>query len=109
MKTLTDHEVFWLARYAHNTLAPLFAEVKTLEPSIRFSIEMVFANPDRSHTEGSIEVRGHWDRRDPVMFLQRGHLSAKADIDQLAEVVKDKIAGLKDLAEISALLESVTV
>ena len=47
MTTLTDHDVFWLARYAHNTLAPLFAEVKAIEPSLRFSIELAFANPGK--------------------------------------------------------------
>lgn len=89
----TDHEVFWLARYAHNTLAPLFAEVKAIEPSIRFSIEMAFQNPDRPHTRGSINVYGHWDRES--MFLYQTQLGTKAAIDKLALQIKDKIDKLK--------------
>jgi len=106
---LSDHEVFWLARYAHNQLAPLFAEVKALDSSIRFSIEMVFANPDRPYTEGHLEVRGHWARNKPVMFLQKGHLFTKADIDQLAQVVKDKIAHLHLDAALAELPELTSV
>jgi len=108
MSTPTDHDIFWLARYAHNKLAPLFAEVKTLEPQIRFSIEMVFANPDRPYTEGFVTVYGHWTRKEPLMFLSASRQHSKADIDLVAELVRDKIAHLHLDAAV-AELESVAV
>lgn len=107
MKTNTDHEVFWLARYTHNTLAPLIAEAKAIEPSIRLSIELAFANPSKPFTHGHVNVYAHWDR--DKMFLYDMRHRTKVDIDKLADQVKDKIAGLKDTQEITALLESVSV
>ena len=105
---MNPNDVFWLARYAHNTLAPLFAEVKAIEPSLQFHIEMCFADSDSKYQQNShINVFAHWSRAG--MLQQDYGLKTKQDIDKLANTIKDKIAGLKDQQEISALLESVSV
>jgi hypothetical protein len=96
MANLTDPEVFWLARYAHNKLAPLFKEAKAIEPSLRFSIELRFHNPNKEFAEGRVAVFGHWDRTTtPAMFLYSTRNETKADIDQLAVQVKADIDRLK--------------
>ncbi|WP_346924636.1 hypothetical protein [uncultured Arthrobacter sp.] len=89
MTTPTDHDVFWLARYAYNTLAPLIAEAKSIEPSIRFSLEMRFPNTETHHGDGSIAAYAHWDRDD--MFLYTPAQRTKADIDKLADVLRGKV------------------
>ena len=107
-KNLTNHELFWLASYAHNTLAPLYAELKTIEPSIQNAVKIEFADAESCYFKNNfISVDCHWGR--DGMFLQESHLTTKADIDKLASKVKDKITALKDMQEISALLESATV
>lgn len=89
---MNDNEVFWLARYAHNTLAPLFKEAQAIEPSIKYTIEMHFYNPEVRFT-GSIGVYAHWDR--PGMFLHTLSQKSKADIDTVARSLREKLADLK--------------
>lgn len=93
MTTLNDHEVFWLARYAHNKLAPLFKEAKTVDLTTKFNIEMRFQNPDTKHQVGSIMVISHWDRGG--MFQYTDNLHTKADIDKLVIKIKADIEKLK--------------
>lgn len=91
---LTDHEVFWLARYAHNRLAPLFAELKTIEPSIYTSIEMRFPDKDSVYASlNGVQVSVHWARE--PMFLQSAPLVSTADIDELAAEVRADIEKLR--------------
>jgi len=105
---MNPNDVFWLARYAHNTLAPLFAEAKAIEPSIQFHLELAFADTDsKFQKDNHVNVVSHWGR--DGMFLQTWHHRTKHDIDKVAEQVRGKIVALKDLQEISALLESATV
>jgi hypothetical protein len=90
MATPTVHDVFWLARYAHNKMAPLFAELKTLEPSTQFNIDMSFADATSVYQKDNhVTVDAHWGRTG--MFLQSGHMLTKADIDKLAEQVRAKV------------------
>ncbi len=94
MATLTDHDVFWLARYAHNTLAPLMDEAKAIEPSIQFHLELAFADADsKFQQDNHVNFLSHWGR--DGMFLQTWHHRTKADIDKLAEQVRAKIDTLK--------------
>lgn len=90
---MNDHEVFWLARYAHNTLAPLIKEAQTIDPSIRFSIEMRFENANTEFGDGHVNAYAHWDRKDG-MFLYSTWNVSESDIDNLATQVRDKTAGL---------------
>lgn len=94
MTTLTDHDVFWLVRYAHNKLAPLFAEAKAIEPSIQVTLELQFANPDSVHQKvNSVAVASHWDRAG--MFQHTYGLTDAAAIDRLAEKVRADVDKLK--------------
>lgn len=93
-KNMTDHELFWLARYAHNTLSPLFSELRKIEPSIHVTIASVFTTKDSLYNLlGGVSVDVHWAR--DSMFLQSSGHSSKEDIDRLAVRVKADIENLK--------------
>lgn len=88
------NDLFWLARYAHNTLAPLFNEAKAIVPTIQFHIELNFADADSAHNKyNSLNVASHWSRSD--MFVHSICNQTKADIDQLAERVRADVDKLK--------------
>lgn len=94
MSNLTANEVFRLARYAYNTLAPLFAEVKTIEPSLQFSIDLTFADQDsRFQKDNHIQIDAHWNRGG--MFLSSGHLHTQQDVDTLAVRIRTGLDAMK--------------
>lgn len=100
MSTLTDHDVFWLARYAHNTLAPLFAEAQQVEPTTKFDIDMNFHNPSAELADGYINIYGHWKRDGMFLYSTRSH--STADIDKLAVKIRADIEKLKSEALVTA-------
>lgn len=81
---LTDREVFRLARYAYSTLAPLMAELREIEPSVYYSIELRFPTEDSVFNQlNGVQVSVHWARGD--MPVNYSSLRSTDDID--AEVV----------------------
>lgn len=95
MTTLTDHEVFWLARYAHNTLAPVVAEARKYAPSIQFDIEMSFCTEDSPfHKVNHVTV---WVRAKGQPHSSVAHetvMTTRAQVDALVERVRAKIDSL---------------
>ena len=90
------HDTFWLGRYAHNKLAPLFTQAKAIEPSIQFIIELTFADKESMYSkENHINVASHWSR--DGMFQMSSWLRDKDDVDRFAAKVKDDVANLKPL------------
>lgn len=94
---MNDHEVFWLARHAHNTLAPLIKDAQEVDPSIRLSIEMRFENPNVEFGGGRVSAYGHWARKDG-MFIYSTWITSKENIAQLAAEVRDKISALQPVS-----------
>lgn len=93
-KTLTSHYVFWLARYAHNKLQPLFNELREIEPSIYTEIGLRFPTSDSVYPGlNGIQVSVHWKREG--MFLHSSSLRSADEIDALAVEVKADIEKLK--------------
>lgn len=97
-KTITDHEVFQLARYAHNTLAPLVDEARQYEPSVTLHIEMSFCNEDSPHHNyNNVGVNSHWKRGG--MFHQGICLTTAGEVDDIAKKVRDFITTEQQAAE----------
>lgn len=87
------NDTFWLARYAHNQLAPLFAQVKAIEPSLQFHVELTFADEDSKFSKDShISVTSHWDREG--MFQNSSWLRNKTDVDRFVIKVEADVAKL---------------
>jgi hypothetical protein len=92
----TSHDIFWLARYAHNTLAPVFAQAKAIEPSLQFQIEITFADEDSKFShENHITIASHWGR--DGMFQYSTWLRTKADVDRFAAKVEGDVTNLQPL------------
>ena len=83
-KIESAHDVFWLARYAHNTLDPLFKAARQYEPSLYLVMQMNFSGA--TLTENSVSVFGHWDR--DRMFLYAPTLRTTAGVDKAAAKVQ---------------------
>lgn len=96
------NDVFWLARYAFNTLNPLVEEAKAIEPSIQFHLELGFADADSEfQKDNHVNCVSHWGR--DGMFFQTWHHQTKSDIDALAKKVRAKVEALQAEAEAEAL------
>lgn len=86
-KNIDQHEVFWLARYAHNTLAPLYAEAQEFEPSLSFGIDLGFNHADAAfHRENNICAYAHWKREGMLHFTSG--ITDKAGVDAVAKVIQ---------------------
>lgn len=86
------NDIFWLARYAHNTVAPLIAEAQQYEKSISFKIELRFASADGSYPKtDAVNVLGFWERDRPLMFLHENGLTTKEAVDKVAAKVQEFI------------------
>jgi hypothetical protein len=84
-KIESAHDVFWLARYAHNTLDPLFKAAKQYDPTIQWSIELTFADKDSQYAKSNhVTLRAHWAREQPIMLFQVPHLYDKGGVDGAA-------------------------
>jgi hypothetical protein len=88
-------DTFWLARYAHNQLEPLFTQAKTIEPSLMFMISLTFADAGSAYDRNHVSVYAHWDR--DGMFQYSTFLRTTADVDRLATKVKADVANLEPL------------
>jgi len=95
MTSLKDNpnDTFWLARYAHNKLAPLFAQAKAIEPSLMFAIDLTFADEGSQHRGNHISVASHWDREG--MFQMSWWIFTKAELDRFAAKVAADVATLE--------------
>lgn len=95
------NDIFWLARYAHNKTAPLFAKAKAIEPTVCSAIEMFFAEPGAQyHGDNAIEVKAWWNR--DGMFQMSNRLKSQADVDRFAAKLEGDVAVLA----IPALVEA---
>jgi hypothetical protein len=84
---IDPHEVFWLAKYAHNRIAPLIRAAKQFEPSTTLHIEMSFCDEEGPfHKQNHIGISSHWKR--DGMLLQSGLLLTKEDVDRVANNVQ---------------------
>jgi hypothetical protein len=91
------NDTFWLARYAHNQLEPLFDQAKAIEPTLSFHIEINFADEDSKFgSENYVSINAHWDRGG--MFQSSSWLRDKADADRFVAKVKADVANLETLA-----------
>ena len=86
------NDMFWLARYAHNTLAPIFAEAKAIEPTLTYSIQLTFADVESVHNGDHLGVYAHWDR--DGMFQYSPWLRTKGEVDFFADKVQADVAEL---------------
>ena len=88
-KQLSGHDVFWLARHAHNVLDPLIKVAQTYEPSIIFKIEMRFdcIGGNNKPLSNAVEVMAHWDRGG--MFFMSELLRDKSGLDRWAKFIRD--------------------
>ena len=89
------NDTFWLARYAHTQLAPLFAQAKAIEPSLMFAIHLNFADAESAFHGDHVNVYAHWDREG--MFQYSTWLRTKDDVDRFAAKVAADVANLKPL------------
>ena len=81
------NDTFWLARYAHNTLAPLIEAARQYEPEIHYSIQVTFDVEQTYRAAGSyLAIHAHWTR--PLMLLHESNLTTKADVDKAAAKVQ---------------------
>jgi hypothetical protein len=88
------HDLFFLAHYAYNTLNPLVAEAKAIEPSVQFGIDITFGHDDAAYTKvHKISAELHWDR--DGMLAQSWSIKTKSDVDLFAETLRGKIDKLK--------------
>jgi hypothetical protein len=91
----SSHDIFWLARYAHNKTAPLIEQAKAIEPSIMFSIHITFADEGTVYDGNNIGIYSHWDR--DGMFQYSTWLRTKADVDRFVAKVEGDVANLQPL------------
>lgn len=90
MKIETAHDVFWLARYAHNTIHPLIKAAQQYDPSIRLGIELRFEEKFTWLPNGAcLNIISHWDGR--LMFLHENWLTSKTQVDKAAAKVQEFI------------------
>lgn len=81
------NRMFWLARYAHNTLDPLLKQAKEFEPSLHWTIELNFADQDSRHYKYNfININAFWSR--DGMFLYETHLVLSENVDRVARKVQ---------------------
>ena len=86
--------VLALAQYAYTRVAPLFAQAKTIDPSIHFEISMVFADQESwIHHECHVKVWAHWSG--PGMFQHSDWLQTMEDVDAYAAALADDVAALQ--------------
>jgi hypothetical protein len=90
------NDTFWLARYAHNTLAPIFAKAKAIEPTLSIHVELNFSDEDsRFGYSNSLSVNAHWSRKG--LFQMSPQMRTQADVDRFAEKVAADVAALRPL------------
>ncbi|MCW2132931.1 hypothetical protein [Arthrobacter sp. VKM Ac-2550] len=89
----TAHDLFWLARYAYNTLNPAVQELREVVPSARFSIDLKFDNRQYSKPT-HLTIAVFWDREGMV---EHGIVLTTTDqIDRSVETVRSKTAQIKE-------------
>jgi hypothetical protein len=88
-----------LAQYAYTRVAPLFAQAKTVDPSIQFKIELDFADTDSViYKDNHLHISAHWSR--DGMFQWSRFLRTMEDVDAYAAALADDVANLT--AEVAA-------
>jgi hypothetical protein len=89
----TNNRVLALAQYAYTRLEPLFARAKEVEPSIMFTIELVFADEESAYArESHLLINAHWIRKG--MFQHSDQLQTQPDVDQFAAKVFEAVEAL---------------
>ena len=94
MKIESAHDVFWLARYAHNTIAPLITAAQQYDPSATLEIQMGFYHADSPYFGQhhlTIAVRAK-SQPNQIMAFSTGRLVATtAQVDAEAAKVQEFI------------------
>jgi hypothetical protein len=88
-KIASAHDVFWLARHAHNTLDPLFKEARQSEPTIHFILNLNFAAEHPVYKADSLGIMGHWDKEG--MFIFQPRLHTPEDVAKVAAKIQEFI------------------
>jgi hypothetical protein len=101
-RAVSAHDVFWLARYAHNTLDPLFKAARQYDPTIHFILNLNFAADHPVYKADSLGIYGHW--AGDGMFIYRPRMSTTAEVQAVAAWVQEfidaeqaKLEALEDL------------
>lgn len=90
------NDIFWLARYAHNQLTPLFEKAMTVEPTISHAVEIHFSRAESHYfDENALTISAWWNR--DGMFQYSPRLLNKADVDRFVAKVEGDVAKLKPL------------
>ena len=91
MKIESAHDVFWLARYAHNTIDPLITAAQQYDPSATLEIQMGFYHADSPYfgqPHLTIAVRAK-SQPNQIMAYSTGRLVATtAQVDAEATKVQ---------------------
>lgn len=87
------NEIFWLARYAHNQVAPLIEQAKEVEPSLHFNVQINFTAGHPVFKGNHLGVFVHWDR--DGMFQYEPVLRDKAAVDAFAAKLAADVANLQ--------------
>lgn len=81
------NDTFWLARHAHNVLAPLIEAARQYEPGIHYGIILRFDVEQTYRRAGSyLEIHAHWTR--PSMLLHESNLITTQQIAAVAAKVQ---------------------
>jgi hypothetical protein len=86
--------VLALAQYAYTRVAPLFAQAKTIDPSIQFKLELNFADEASIiYKDDHLHVSSHWSR--DGMFQWSRSLRTMEDVDAYAAQLADDVATIQ--------------
>lgn len=81
------NDTFWLARHAHNVLAPLIEAARQYEPSIHYTLILGFDTEKSFRHAGSfLDIIAHWGRTG--MFLYDTNLTTKERVARVAAKVQ---------------------
>jgi len=94
MSTSNPNTILALAQYAYTRVAPLFAQAKTVDPSIQFRLELNFADEASIiYKDNHLHVSSHWSR--DGMFQWSRSLRTMEDVDAYAAALADDVATIQ--------------
>lgn len=92
---MSNHnDIFWLARYAYNTINPLVEEAKAVEPSTTLYLELGFGHEYGAHHKFCrLGANVHWSR--DGMLAMSTSMENKTEVDLFAKNLRVKVDRLK--------------
>lgn len=90
------NDAFWLVRYAYTQTAPLFDQVKAIEPSLHTAFTVAFSDLDSKYFDANaVEVSAYWSR--DGMFQMSPRLYKKADVDRFVAKLAADVTALSPM------------